>query len=101
MKSDASAGIRPNLSDGAETSDSDTAPKMGLCEKIEEEDVHTHKTASPEPSCVSMKSDVSMGIPPDLSDGAETSDPQLKRDDMIRSVMRRNVLTAIYGFIHL
>ncbi|XP_058606024.1 NLR family CARD domain-containing protein 3-like isoform X2 [Onychostoma macrolepis] len=75
MKSDASAGIRPNLSDGAETSDSDTAPKMGLCEKIEEEDVHTHKTASPEPSCVSMKSDVSMGIPPDLSDGAETSDP--------------------------
>ncbi|KAL1277264.1 hypothetical protein QQF64_023937 [Cirrhinus molitorella] len=53
---------------------------MSLCKKIEEEedeDVHTNKAASPEPSCVSMKSDASMGIQPNLSDGAVTSGPDL------------------------
>ncbi|XP_073683193.1 NACHT, LRR and PYD domains-containing protein 3-like [Garra rufa] len=48
---------------------------MSRCEKSrEEDDVHTHKAASPEPSCVSMKSDASIGIRPNLSDGAVTSD---------------------------
>ncbi|KAK2915704.1 hypothetical protein Q8A67_000078 [Cirrhinus molitorella] len=60
--------------------DSSTTCKMSLCKKIEEEedeDVHTNKAASPEPSCVSMKSDASMGIQPNLSDGAVTSGPDL------------------------
>ncbi|XP_052436337.1 NACHT, LRR and PYD domains-containing protein 3 isoform X7 [Carassius gibelio] len=48
---------------------------MSLCEKRElEEYVHTHKAASPEPSCVSMKSNASMDPPPKLSNGAVTSD---------------------------
>ncbi|XP_051723012.1 NACHT, LRR and PYD domains-containing protein 3-like isoform X2 [Ctenopharyngodon idella] len=55
---------------------------MSLYEKREEED--DVKSASPEPSCVSMKSDASIGDPPDLSDGAVTSDPEVKR---IRSMM--------------
>ncbi len=49
---------------------------MSLCKKSEEEDVHTHKAASPEPSCVSMKSNMSMPIPPVFSDEAVTSDPE-------------------------
>ncbi|XP_077103071.1 NACHT, LRR and PYD domains-containing protein 3-like isoform X3 [Siphateles boraxobius] len=52
----------------------------------EEEDVHTHKAASPEPSCVSMKSDVSMNPPPQLSNVAVISGPDVMRDDVIRSV---------------
>ncbi|XP_067249077.1 NACHT, LRR and PYD domains-containing protein 3-like [Chanodichthys erythropterus] len=47
---------------------------MSVYEKREEEDVHRHKAASPEPSCVSMKSDASMDPPPKLS-GAVTFDP--------------------------
>ncbi|XP_016117989.1 NACHT, LRR and PYD domains-containing protein 3-like, partial [Sinocyclocheilus grahami] len=69
---------------------------MSVYEK-REEDVHTYKAASPEPSCMSMKSDASMGIPLNFSDGAVTSDPEcffcsshtfcrVKRDDVIRSV---------------
>ncbi|XP_050959988.1 NACHT, LRR and PYD domains-containing protein 3-like [Labeo rohita] len=66
---------------------------MSLCEKREEEEeeeeeeAHTYKAASPEPSCVSMKSDSSMAIPLNLSDGAVTPDTLviLKRDDVIRS----------------
>ncbi|XP_058616856.1 NACHT, LRR and PYD domains-containing protein 3-like [Onychostoma macrolepis] len=67
---------------------------MSLCEKREkEEDVHTHKAASPEP-CVSMKSDRSMRIPPNLSDGAVTSDTfVVQRDHVIRSVMPRLTCT--------
>uniref|UniRef100_A0A9J7ZM49 Uncharacterized protein n=1 Tax=Cyprinus carpio carpio TaxID=630221 RepID=A0A9J7ZM49_CYPCA len=38
-------------------------------------DVQTHEATSPEPSCVSRKSKESMPVPPDLSDGAVTSDP--------------------------
>lgn len=50
---------------------------MSLCEKREEEeDVHTHEAASPEPSCVSVKSDQSIETPPDLKDGAVTSDSE-------------------------
>ncbi|XP_077094416.1 NLR family CARD domain-containing protein 3-like isoform X2 [Siphateles boraxobius] len=48
--------------------------------------VQTSKAASPEPSCVSLKSDISMDPPPKFSDGAVTSDPEVKRDDVIRSV---------------
>ncbi|XP_052437189.1 NACHT, LRR and PYD domains-containing protein 3 isoform X2 [Carassius gibelio] len=60
---------------------------MSLYKKREEEDdVHTHNKASPKPSCVSVKSDTSLRIPPNISDGAATSDPEVKRDDVIRSV---------------
>ncbi|XP_050990034.1 NACHT, LRR and PYD domains-containing protein 3-like [Labeo rohita] len=48
---------------------------MTLYKKKEEDDVYTHKVASPEPSCVSMKSDASMGLGPNLCDGAVTFDP--------------------------
>uniref|UniRef100_A0A8C1ST32 Uncharacterized protein n=1 Tax=Cyprinus carpio TaxID=7962 RepID=A0A8C1ST32_CYPCA len=49
---------------------------MSLCEKREEEeDVHKHKAAAPEPSCVSMKSRWSIGIPPNLSAATVTSEP--------------------------
>ncbi|KAI2654136.1 NLR family CARD domain-containing protein 3 [Labeo rohita] len=58
---------------------------MSLCE-MREEDVHTHKAASPEPSCVAVKSDKSMEKTPDLSDGAVTLDSEVKRD-VIKSVM--------------
>ncbi|KAK2879172.1 hypothetical protein Q8A67_019963 [Cirrhinus molitorella] len=59
-----------------------TACEMSLYEKREDKDV---KAASPEPSCVSMKSDRSVGHFPDLSDGVVTSDPEVERD-VIRSV---------------
>ncbi|XP_058605890.1 NACHT, LRR and PYD domains-containing protein 3-like isoform X1 [Onychostoma macrolepis] len=76
VKSDASMHQPHNFSDGAVTSDLEsTACKMRVCEKREQEDVHTHKAASPEPSCASMKSDASMPQPLNLSDGAVTSDP--------------------------
>ncbi|XP_017207225.1 NLR family CARD domain-containing protein 3 isoform X2 [Danio rerio] len=49
---------------------------MSVCEKREkEEDVHIHKPASPEPSCVSIKSNRSILSPPEFSDGAVTSVP--------------------------
>uniref|UniRef100_A0A8C1SXV0 NACHT, LRR and PYD domains-containing protein 3-like n=1 Tax=Cyprinus carpio TaxID=7962 RepID=A0A8C1SXV0_CYPCA len=54
-----------------------------------EEDVQTQKAASLEPSCVSVKSDRSLPTPPSFSDGAVTSDSQVKRDDVIRSVTPR------------
>ncbi|XP_048048153.1 NACHT, LRR and PYD domains-containing protein 3-like [Megalobrama amblycephala] len=94
MKSDASMGNPPGLSDGAVTSNPETTCKMSLCKKREEEnDVQTHKAASPEPSCVSMKSDASMGNPPLLSDGAVTSDPEVKRDNEVSSVTPRLTCT--------
>ncbi|XP_073700200.1 protein NLRC3-like [Garra rufa] len=88
MKSNESIGIPPNLSDGAGTSNPENAYKRSLCEKREEY-VHTHKAASPEPSCVSMKSIESIGIPPNLSDREVTSNPDFCRvkSDVIRSVM--------------
>ncbi len=45
-------------------------------EKREEEDVHTHEAASPEPSCVSMKSNTSMDNRLQFSHEAVTSDPE-------------------------
>ncbi|XP_026142349.1 NACHT, LRR and PYD domains-containing protein 3 [Carassius auratus] len=89
VKSHASIGIPLNLSEAAVTSDPDTAYKMSVYEKSKEEDVHTYKKASPEPSSVSVKSDASIGIPLNFSDAAVTSDPdfcRVKRDDVIRSV---------------
>ncbi|KAK9960237.1 hypothetical protein ABG768_010312 [Culter alburnus] len=94
MKSDASMRRPPDLSAGAVTSDPDTACKMSLDEQRKKRDsVWKRKAASPEPSCVSMKSDESMMYPPDLSDGAVTSDPEVKRDDEIRSVTPRLTCT--------
>ncbi|ROL51892.1 NLR family CARD domain-containing protein 3 [Anabarilius grahami] len=90
MRSDASMDPPPKLNDGALTSDPDTACKMTPYEQRKERFfVQTDKAASPEPSCVSMKSDASMDPPPKLSDGALTSDPKVKRDDVIRSVTPR------------
>uniref|UniRef100_A0A8C2IVF9 NACHT domain-containing protein n=1 Tax=Cyprinus carpio TaxID=7962 RepID=A0A8C2IVF9_CYPCA len=40
------------------------------------------RSSSPEPSCVSLKSDTSIHQPPEFSDGPVTSDP---RDDQIRA----------------
>ncbi|XP_039527497.1 NACHT, LRR and PYD domains-containing protein 12-like isoform X2 [Pimephales promelas] len=37
------------------------------------------RSSSPDPSCVSMKSDRSMGPPPNISDEAVTSDPSISR----------------------
>ncbi|XP_050989009.1 LOW QUALITY PROTEIN: NACHT, LRR and PYD domains-containing protein 3-like [Labeo rohita] len=67
---------------------------MGHCEKKEEEedDVHTHKAASPEPSCVSVKSDVSMHQPFNFSDGAVTSDTDVMREDVFKLLP---VLTSV------
>lgn len=53
-----------------------TAYKMSLIGKREEDDVQTHKAASPEPSSVSMKSGRSLLIPSDLNDGTVTADPE-------------------------
>ncbi|XP_016343138.1 NACHT, LRR and PYD domains-containing protein 3-like [Sinocyclocheilus anshuiensis] len=48
---------------------------MSRCEEREEEEaVQTQTAASPDSSCVSMKSDGSMAKPPGFSDGAGTSD---------------------------
>ncbi|XP_051965667.1 NACHT, LRR and PYD domains-containing protein 3-like isoform X2 [Xyrauchen texanus] len=48
---------------------------MSLYEEREDGAVHHQRAASPESSYVSMKSNNSMIKPPDLSDGAVTSDP--------------------------
>ncbi|XP_051501817.1 NACHT, LRR and PYD domains-containing protein 3-like [Myxocyprinus asiaticus] len=49
---------------------------MSLCKEREDGGaVQTHTAASPEPSCVSMKSEMSIEIPPNLCDGAVTSNP--------------------------
>ncbi len=55
-----------------------TGSKMSLCEEREEEDIHyqNKRTASPEPSCVSMRSNVSMIQPPKFSDGPVTFNPR-------------------------
>ncbi|XP_048047743.1 NACHT, LRR and PYD domains-containing protein 3-like [Megalobrama amblycephala] len=99
MKSDASMDPPPKLNDGALTSDPNTAFKGKHCkmtpykQRKERFFVQTHKAASPEPSCVSMKSDASMDPPPKLNDGALTSDPEVKSDDVIRSVKPRLTCT--------
>ncbi|XP_067222797.1 NLR family CARD domain-containing protein 3-like isoform X2 [Chanodichthys erythropterus] len=94
MKSDASMDPPPKLNDGALTSDPNTACKMTPYKQRKESFfVQTHKAASPEPSCVSMKSDASMDPPPKLNDGALTSDPEVKSDDVNRSVKPRLTCT--------
>ncbi|XP_016090388.1 NACHT, LRR and PYD domains-containing protein 5-like [Sinocyclocheilus grahami] len=88
MKSNASMGIPPLLNDGTVTSAPDSASEMSRNVKREKkDDVDMHKAESPDPSCVSMKSGGSMGIPPLLSDGAVTSDTELTRGNVSRSVM--------------
>ncbi|XP_050989004.1 LOW QUALITY PROTEIN: NACHT, LRR and PYD domains-containing protein 3-like [Labeo rohita] len=47
---------------------------MSVYEKREDEDVHTHEAAPPEHSCVSMKSDWSIGVPPNLRAETRTSE---------------------------
>ncbi|XP_049332939.1 NACHT, LRR and PYD domains-containing protein 12-like isoform X8 [Astyanax mexicanus] len=64
MKSDWSMVHPPFFSSGGGSSGSRTETQRG---------------ASPEPSCVSMKSDASIRIPPDLSSEDMTSDPHKKK----------------------
>ncbi|XP_050963710.1 NLR family CARD domain-containing protein 3-like isoform X4 [Labeo rohita] len=45
---------------------------------------NSQKTPSPEPSCVSLKSDRSLILPLNFSNGAVTSDPSVNRDDQTR-----------------
>ncbi|XP_043118925.1 NACHT, LRR and PYD domains-containing protein 3-like isoform X2 [Puntigrus tetrazona] len=93
MKSDRSLLSPPLFSDAAVTSDVDTACKTSDYEKREGGDVHTQKAASPEPSCLSMKSDRSLLSPPLFSDAAVTSDPVVKRDKVVKSVTPRLTCT--------
>ncbi|XP_042567596.1 NACHT, LRR and PYD domains-containing protein 12-like [Cyprinus carpio] len=98
VKSDESIGNPPDLRNGPISPDTlvINLGKMNLCEKRdEEEDVYSHKAASPEPSCVSMKSDASMKYPPGLSDGAVNSGTLVivKRVDVIITVTRRLTCT--------
>ncbi|XP_051724374.1 NACHT, LRR and PYD domains-containing protein 3-like isoform X4 [Ctenopharyngodon idella] len=98
MKSDASMDPPPKLNDGALTSNPDnTSGKMSGKKKQKKKLVlvQTRKAASPESSCVSMKSDASMDPPPKLNDRALTSNPEMKSDDVIRSVTPR--LTCTYS----
>ncbi|XP_067312345.1 NLR family CARD domain-containing protein 3-like [Pseudorasbora parva] len=84
MRSDESMGFPVNFSDKPVTTDpmtcsfkdrkkSDTASKMSLNEKTEEGCSPSRR--SPEPSCVSMRSDESMGFPVNFSDKPVTTDP--------------------------
>uniref|UniRef100_A0A8C1SYD9 NACHT domain-containing protein n=2 Tax=Cyprinus carpio TaxID=7962 RepID=A0A8C1SYD9_CYPCA len=58
---------------------------MSLSEQRKEGvSVQKCKPASPEPSCVSMKSDISMDPPPKLSDGEVTSEPDNTASKMSR-----------------
>ncbi|XP_052476198.1 NACHT, LRR and PYD domains-containing protein 3-like [Carassius gibelio] len=100
VKSDTSMDNPIQFSDGAKTSEPDNACEMSLCEKREKEaDVHTHEAAAPEPSCVSVKSDTSMDNPIQFSDGAKTSEPEVQRDVVIRSVMSHLVFTDIWQIV--
>ncbi|XP_039509981.1 NACHT, LRR and PYD domains-containing protein 3-like isoform X2 [Pimephales promelas] len=62
--------------------------KMSVSEEREEKaSLHTQRAASPVFSCVSMKSNNSIGLPPNLSDGpAVTSDPVKKRKKAASSI---------------
>ncbi|XP_077053637.1 protein NLRC3-like [Siphateles boraxobius] len=87
LKSNNSMREPPVLSDGTVTSDpkslilerteGDTASKMSLHEKREDQ---TQTAASAVSSCVSLKSNNSMREPPVLSDGTVTSDPKMEKD---------------------
>ncbi|XP_050963600.1 NACHT, LRR and PYD domains-containing protein 12 isoform X1 [Labeo rohita] len=96
MKSDGSMRHPPDLSDEAMTTDpvnkilktqKNTTSKTSPSEVREDGDfVHyqNQRAASLEPSCVSLKSDVSMRHPPDLSDRTVTSDCVVDRDDQTK-----------------
>ncbi|KAK2915870.1 hypothetical protein Q8A67_000244 [Cirrhinus molitorella] len=79
MKSDISMIEPPKFSDGpAKKRSRKTAFKMSVREQ--EANDETQRAASPEFSCVSMKSNISMIEPPKFSDGsAVISDPMKKR----------------------
>ncbi|XP_050990028.1 NACHT, LRR and PYD domains-containing protein 3 isoform X2 [Labeo rohita] len=96
MKSDTSMNPPPKLSDGVVTSDSDSsACSMSLYERRKEGvPVQKHKAESPEPSCLSMKSDTSMNPPPKLSDGVVTSDPDSSACSMSLYERRKEGVTV-------
>ncbi|XP_051746136.1 NACHT, LRR and PYD domains-containing protein 3-like isoform X14 [Ctenopharyngodon idella] len=75
MKSDVSMDAPPILSDKTATFN---PRRMSGYEEREEDVVHyqNQRAASPEPSLVSMKSDVSMDAPPILSDKTATFNPR-------------------------
>ncbi|XP_026146437.1 protein NLRC3-like [Carassius auratus] len=58
-----------------ELKDKDAASKMSLNKKMEKR----YTAPSPEPSCVSLKSNASIVMPPNISDEAVTSEPSLKK----------------------
>ncbi|XP_051736208.1 NLR family CARD domain-containing protein 3-like [Ctenopharyngodon idella] len=51
--------------------------------------------ASPNPSCVSVKSNRSIDYPPDISDGAVNSDPRGESDDLIQAQSRCGVCEQV------
>ncbi|KAL0202334.1 hypothetical protein M9458_000352, partial [Cirrhinus mrigala] len=55
----------------------DAASKMSLNEKMEK----SNTADSPEPSCVSMKSNASIVMPPNINNEGVTSDPRLKNHE--------------------
>uniref|UniRef100_A0A8C1ZRC9 NACHT domain-containing protein n=1 Tax=Cyprinus carpio TaxID=7962 RepID=A0A8C1ZRC9_CYPCA len=94
MKSDISMHHPPDLSEETFNTrnkilktQKNATSKLSPCEVREEGDfVHyqNQRAASPEPSCVSLKSDRSMHHPPDLSDGTVTSVCVVDRDDQTK-----------------
>ncbi|KAK7165612.1 hypothetical protein R3I93_005623 [Phoxinus phoxinus] len=71
--------------------DEDTASKMSLDEEIEVRG----SAASPEPSCVSMKSNTSIVMPPKITDEAVTSDPSSQWDNLIQVQSRCGVCEQV------
>ncbi|XP_026136439.1 protein NLRC3-like isoform X2 [Carassius auratus] len=77
LKSDGSMHHPPKLSDGAVTSDLSDEPMTSDPSDgavTSDPRMIKQRISSSEPSCVSLKSDGSMHHPPELSDGAVTSD---------------------------
>uniref|UniRef100_A0A9J8CB44 NACHT, LRR and PYD domains-containing protein 3-like n=2 Tax=Cyprinus carpio carpio TaxID=630221 RepID=A0A9J8CB44_CYPCA len=72
-----------------------TSCKMSLSEQRKEGvSVQKCKAASPEPSCVSMKSDISMDPPPKLSDGEVTSEPDSSASNVSLYEWRKEGVTV-------
>uniref|UniRef100_A0A8C2KD98 NACHT domain-containing protein n=1 Tax=Cyprinus carpio TaxID=7962 RepID=A0A8C2KD98_CYPCA len=102
MKSDISMDPPPKLSDGEVTSEPDSsASNVSLCEwRKEGVTVQKHKAASPEASCASMKRYRFMNDPPELSDGAVTSDFEVKRvKDQHKTNMKNKYERLFEGII--
>ncbi|XP_043088217.1 NACHT, LRR and PYD domains-containing protein 3-like isoform X3 [Puntigrus tetrazona] len=96
-KRDRSMENHPVFSDEAATSDPESAGKMRPYEWRKDRafvSTREQKAASPELSCVSLKSDASMELRRDLSDGAVTSEPEVKRKDVIKSETQDLTCTA-------